>query len=133
MIILSGLTSAFISLYNKTTDPRDAEFHNQPNAQTFLQASAAAAQLGLDERSQKGLRPDYNKRESEKYLFRGRKIGIGKRIPSASPAEAISSISKGITLAWELRDKDQDWAEFPNSLPSAQKLSFRRLRAIFED
>ena len=133
MIILSSLTSAFEPLYKKASDPHDT-FNELSNYQTFLKAYVAAGRLGLDPRSQIDLRPGYNKRQSEEHLLRAKALGVAKNISNTSPAEAIDWITSGISLAWQLREKDEYLDDFPfDFVPGADKLNFKRLRSLFDN
>jgi hypothetical protein len=127
---LQANASSLITLYEKTAGPDNATFYEPSNAQTFIDACSASAQPGSDERVQKGY-SDSDKMESMKYFKRARKLGLDNHVPVVPIAGTINRISRGIILAWELRDKDQDWDNFPSSLANAQKPSLRRLHAIF--
>lgn len=129
IMLLSGLTSAFNELYKKTANPHNRAFFDQSNAQTFLKACVAAAQLGLDKRAQKDLRPDFDLGRAMRYLDVGKRLGDTEGIVEVESDEAISRILEGIKLAWDLRAKDK--GELPTTLPAFGELTFRNLYAFF--
>jgi hypothetical protein len=139
MILLSGLTSAFAALYRKATAEGDPSFRDEADAETFLRATVAASQLGLDDRAQEGLRAGYDTATSINYLRKGEKMGRDKHVPSVEPGEAINRVVAGIILAWERRwrdeqlwkDKSEDWEKARERLPAADTLEFGRLRRVY--
>jgi len=129
MMLLSELTSSFTVLFEKSSDISNDAFSDTANAQTFLKACAAAAQLGLDPKAQKNLKPNFDRSKSERHLAEGRKLGLAKGIPDVHPKDAIDLLVSGINLAWELREKDN--GELPDSLPTADTLTFNKFCSLF--
>jgi hypothetical protein len=137
IMLLSGMTSAFESVYQKMVDPGQPEFFDESKARTFLRACASAARLGLDEKAQKHLRPDFDKSKSETYLLKGRQLGSVHGLAEMEASQAITDLLAGLKLAWEYRERDfvktdDSIAAFPSSLPNFDVLQFKKLYKLFQ-
>lgn len=129
MMLLSELTSSLTVLFEKSSDTSNDTFFAASSAQIFLKACVAAAHLGLDSKAQKKLKPGFDRRKSEGHLKEGKKLGSANNISNVQPSVALELLVMGINLAWELREKDN--GELPDSLPSANTLTFNKLYALF--
>lgn len=129
MMLLSELTSSLIMLFEKSSDASNDAFFDPTNAKIFLKACMASAQLGLNSKAQKKLKPGFDRGKSERHLKEGRKLGLDNNIPDVSLGEAINLLIRGINLAWELQERDS--GELPDSLPVADALRFDKLYTLY--
>lgn len=109
MVSLSGLTTSFSELFNKT------------NQRSFIEACAAAAKLGLLSH------PDNRAGDN---LRRGLELSVKEKVIDVDVPTAIRRVCTGIQLAWEQREKDN--SELPESVIPATELTFHRLTSWFK-
>lgn len=131
MMRLSGLTTSLGKLFEKASN-KHSPFYDPSHAQIFLQACAAAAQLGLDNRAQKNIRSGFDYNKAEENLTKGKNLGLAHNLsPLAEASAALDVLFKGVNLAWDLREKDQ--GELPNTLPSISELKFKKFVSLFSE
>ncbi|HKQ04118.1 MAG TPA: hypothetical protein VJ464_03220 [Blastocatellia bacterium] len=128
VMVLSGLTSSLGKLFEKTGDPSNIRFYDTSAMVIFIKACAGAAQLGLDGRAHRNLKPMFDLEESKNHLREGRKLGAENGVGALSSIEALQSIREGINLAYVLQTKDE--GELPDSLPDPNTLKFQDLENL---
>lgn len=126
MMRFAELSISLTELYKKASDPNSA-LHDPADAQTFLYACAAAAELGLNPGAQKDMPQRFDWQKSERSLRKAKQFAAGEGAGRVEPRDAIQQIHQVIVLAGQLCAGRE--SELSRSLPAAGALTFAKLSA----